>query len=270
MFFAVSVLLAALAAVPTLGAWQPCGAIPSSHCQSHDFSTLVGTAAVEVGLPSAAAGAWRVSDSTLFEESRTNNGTATDYDGVCVRQLGAVRYIDPPFPLSDLYEARVKVRITADGGGLAGFVFSDKSQGTYYRWQLNSQAACNESALVFRFADNKMVPSDLFNTIATRTVAARRNEWYELRIYVSYVDAGTGGGYSLKSIEQNPISIPAVILNEVAGTAPTIAVPAPSSVSGARRAAPRAAASFATLSLSPSRSATSWWAARLQCVQSAV
>lgn len=114
------------------------------------------------------------------------------------------------------------MRITADGGGLAGFLFSDKSQGTYYRWQLNSQPACNESALVFRFADNNMVPTDLSTTVATRSVAARRNEWYELRIYISYVDAGTGGAYNLFSIEQNPVSVPATLNNEVAGTAPTI------------------------------------------------
>jgi hypothetical protein len=151
MIFAVSVLLATLAAVAN--SWlhgNRAAAIPSTHCQSHDFSSLVGTAAVEVGLPSGAAGSWRVADSTLFEESRTHNGSATDYNGACVSELGAVRYLDPPFPLSDLFEARVKVRITADGGGLAGFVFSDKPvQGTYYRWQLNSQPACNESALVF-------------------------------------------------------------------------------------------------------------------------
>jgi hypothetical protein len=213
-------LLATL--VAGANAWQPCGAIPSTHCQSHDFSSLVGTAAVEVGLASGAAGAWRVANSTLFEESRTHNGSGSEYEAACVRELGAVRYIDPPFPLSDLFEARVKVRITADGGGLAGFLFSDKSQGTYYRWQLNSQPACNESALVFRFADNNMVPTDLSTTVATRSVAARRNEWYELRIYISYVDAGTGGAYNLFSIEQNPVSVPATLNNEVAGTAPTI------------------------------------------------
>jgi hypothetical protein len=104
---------------------------------------------------------------------------------------------------------------------LAGFVFSNSDKGTYYRWQLNSQAACNESSLVYRTADTQGNPTALSNTGATLSVAARRNEWYELRILVQSIDS-VHGGFELKSIEQNPVTVPAVTGNTLIGTAPLI------------------------------------------------
>jgi hypothetical protein len=102
-----------------------------------------------------------------------------------------------------------------------------------------------------------MTPTTLSNTIASRSVAARRNEWYELRIYVSYVDAGTGGGYNLYShrAESGLQSGHAHQRSRWHGANDRCRHQDRSLVLDARHR--RAAASSRTTSLSPSRSETS-------------
>jgi hypothetical protein len=191
----VAVLLAG-AARGGVQPWAPCSSLNANVCVSSNFAARpTGGVSSDYGL--GASGTWSVAANTLSESSRA---TGTGAGDACVRQLGVVQYM-PITNLSSLYQVRVKVRVNATAGA-GGILFGDRD-GSYFRFQLQTDASCtHSSAVAFRTA-LQGTPATFSKVTQLDNKAARVAQWYELRLRITYADS-THGRLDVSIIEQNP------------------------------------------------------------------